>query len=33
VTRTVSLVHMAGRQLSQAGKAFLRAAQTHRWGE
>jgi len=33
VSRTVSLVHMAGRQLSPAGMAFLRAAQTHRWGE
>jgi DNA-binding transcriptional LysR family regulator len=33
VARTVSLVHMAGRQLSPAGMAFLRAAQTHRWGE
>jgi DNA-binding transcriptional LysR family regulator len=33
VARTVSLVHMAGRKLSPAGIAFLRAAQTHRWGE
>jgi DNA-binding transcriptional LysR family regulator len=33
VSRTVCLVNMAGRQLSPAGMAFLRAAQTHRWGE
>jgi DNA-binding transcriptional LysR family regulator len=33
VSRTVSLVHMAGRQLTPAGMAFLRAAQSHRWGD
>ena len=32
VEREVCLVTMAGRQLSPAGQAFLRAAQVHRWG-
>ncbi|WP_203072512.1 LysR family transcriptional regulator [Falsiroseomonas ponticola] len=33
VDRAVSLTHMAGRALTPAGMAFLRAAQGHRWGE